>query len=193
MSRDDRTRWDRQHAQISGAGRPASFLREIIDGDGWEIARGRALDVACGKGRNALFLADRGFDVVAIDISPVRLQEGERRAREKGLAISWQEADLESLDFPEKSFDLVINFNYLQRTLIPRLKSAVKHGGYLVFETFLIDQQSVGRPNNTAYLLCHNELLNFCRDFRVLFYREGKFSDGKEPSFRAQILAQKDF
>jgi hypothetical protein len=87
----------------------------------------------------------------------------------------------------------VINFKYLQRSLIPQLKAAVKRGGFFIFETFLIDQQTMGHPSNPDYLLRHNELLNFCRDLRVLLYREGKLREGSAPSFRAGILAQKSY
>ena len=61
----------------------------------------------------------------------------------------------------------------------------------MIFETYSIDQQVIGHPANPNYLLAHNELLDHFRDFRVLYYREGKFSDGGEPSFRAGIFAQK--
>lgn len=191
MTADDQIRWDRQHAEAHGAQAPSRLLQEIIDSDHWTIPRGRALDVACGKGRNALFLAERGFDVVAIDVSPVALEEGRRRALERSLAISWQQADLEQIALPENSFNLVVNFNYLQRSLIPPLKAALKSGGHVICETYLIDQQAIGHPKNAEYLLSHNELLSHFRDFRILLYREGLFADAADPSFRAGIFAQK--
>ncbi len=191
MSGDDQLRWDKQHADSPRAEQPSSFLREIIDSDAWEIPRGRALDIACGKGRNTLFVAQQGFDVVAVDISSVALEEGRRRAREASLTVAWQQADLEQFRLPENSFDLVINFNYLQRSLIPQLKAALKRGGHVIFETYLIDQRAMGHPKNPDYLLAHNELLDHFRDFRVLYYREGTFRDGADPSFRSGILAQK--
>ena len=191
MSQNDRLRWDGQHAESGGTEQPSSFLREIIESDSWEFPRGRALDIACGKGRNALFLAEQGFDVAAIDSSAVALEEGQRRAREKSLTISWQQADLEQIRLPENSFDLVINFNYLQRSLILQLKAALKSGGHVIFETYLIDQQAIGHPKNPDYLLAHNELVDLFRELRVLYYREGKCRDGDEPSYRAGILARK--
>jgi hypothetical protein len=68
---------------------------------------------------------------------------------------------------------------------------AVKVGGYVIFETYLIDQREIGQPKNPDYLLGHNELLEHFRDFRVLYYREGKFTEGEEASCRAGILAQR--
>ena len=191
MSRDDQIRWDKAHAASHKSEQPTSLLAEVIENDSWVIPPGKALDVACGKGRNAVFLAQLGFDVTAIDVSPVALQEGQRLAKEKSLTIKWQQADLASFDLPEAHFDVVINFNYLQRSLVRQLIACLRGGGHLIFETFLIDQQTLGHPSNPDYLLRHNELLNFCRDLRVLFYREGKFRDGSEESFRAGILAQK--
>jgi SAM-dependent methyltransferase len=155
------------------------------------MARGRALDLASGTGRNALFLAEQGFDVLAIDVSPVALEQGKRRAEEKHLAIQWQQADLEEIKLPDSSYALIANFNYLQRSLLPQIKSALTVGGYVIFETYLIDQQAVGHPKNPAYLLRHNELLEAFADFRILWYREGRFSDGGDPAFRAGIFAQK--
>jgi hypothetical protein len=88
-------------------------------------------------------------------------------------------------------YDLVLNFNYLQRSLLPQIKTSLKTGGVAIYETYLIDQKEFGHPKNPDYLLGHNELLDWFRDFRVLYYREGKFSDGGEAAYRAGILAQK--
>ena len=191
MATDDQVKWDRQHAAGHGSDQPSIFLREVLGSDSWPMPRGRALDIATGKGRNAIFLAERGFEVTAIDISPAALDEAHKRAREKSLSISWQQADLEQIELPEACYDLVLNFNYLQRSLIARLKAALKVDGYVVFETYLIDQRAIGHPKNPAYLLRHNELLDQFRDFRVLCYREGKFAGGGEAAFRAAIFAQK--
>ncbi|HEX9146805.1 MAG TPA: class I SAM-dependent methyltransferase [Candidatus Binatia bacterium] len=191
MSTKDQVRWDKQHESNRGSAEPCSFLVEIFAAEAWAIPGGRALDIACGKGRNALFLAERGFDVVAVDISPVALEEGRRRAAEKNLTLAWHQADLEQMQLSEGAYDLVANFNYLQRSLIPQIKAALKLGGSVIFETYLIEQPAIGHPKNPAYLLEHNELLNFFRDFRVLYYREGQFSEREERAFRAGIFAQK--
>jgi hypothetical protein len=71
------------------------------------------------------------------------------------------------------------------------MKSALKAGGHIVFETYLIDQREIGHPKNPAYLLGHNELLDLFRDFRVLYYREGKFADGGDGAYKAGLLAEK--
>src|SRR2546426_12786316 len=92
MSVNDQARWDRKHLAEHGSEAASGFLREIFQTQNWQIRSGRALDIAAGKGRNAIFLAERGFDVEAIDISPVALDEARRRATERRLDISWREA-----------------------------------------------------------------------------------------------------
>ncbi|HUF43130.1 MAG TPA: class I SAM-dependent methyltransferase [Verrucomicrobiae bacterium] len=191
MSLDDQRRWDKQHADFRSDTEPSGFLRQIIESECWEIPRGRALDIACGQGRHALYLAAKGFDVVAVDISQIALAEGQKRAAERSLTISWKQADLLQVRLERDSFDLIVDFNYLQRSLIPQMKTALKNGGHVIFETYLIDQRAIGHPKNPDYLLAHNELLDRFRDFRALCYREGRFSDGGEPAFRAGLLARK--
>jgi tellurite methyltransferase len=191
MSSDDQTRWDRQYALSPGGDPPSSFLRQILDSDAWDIPRGSALDVAAGTGRNAIFLAERGFSVIAIDISSIALDEARRRAEKKSLEISWQQADLEQIELPQAAYDLIVNFNYLQRSLFPQIRKALKINGRVIFETYLIDQRAIGHPKNPAYLLNRNELLEQFRDFRVLYYREGKYIDAGQPAFRAGIFADK--
>jgi tellurite methyltransferase len=191
MSSDDQTRWDRQYALSSGADQPSSFLRQILDSEAWDLPRGLALDIAAGTGRNAIFLAERGFRVVAIDISAIALDEARHRAGKKSLPISWKQADLEQIELPQAAYDLIVNFNYLQRSLFPQIRKALKINGRVIFETYLIDQRTIGHPKNPAYLLNHNELLEQFRDFRVLCYREGKYTDARQPAFRAGVFAQK--
>jgi SAM-dependent methyltransferase len=193
MSADDRMRWDQQHLKPLGTEQPTAVLREILESHAWPALCGSALDIACGKGRNAIYLAQRGFTVTALDISAGALTEGRRRAQQQELLIDWHLCDLEASALAPVGgdFDLIINFNYLQRSLIRPMRQAVKLGGYLIFETYLIDQAALGHPNNPDYLLQHNELLECFGDFRVLFYREGKFADGEAAAFRAGIFAQR--
>ncbi|HEY7717064.1 MAG TPA: class I SAM-dependent methyltransferase [Candidatus Binatia bacterium] len=191
MSQDDQIRWNRQHAESGGSEEPSRFLREVLESESWDLPPGRALDLACGKGRNALYLASRGFHVTAVDISPVALERGRRLCEQRLLAVEWQQADLEHLQLKTAEYDLIVNINYLQRSLIENIKTALKTTGHVIFETYLIDQQIIGHPKNPAYLLAHNELLEYFRDFRVLSYREGKFPDAGKPSYRAGIFARK--
>ena len=191
MAVDDQKIWDEKHASEHGHEGPSSFLRQIFQSHAWRIQPGKALDIATGKGRNALFLAEKGFSVEAVDNSDAALQEGRRAAQEKGLPVTFRQADLDSTELPEAAYDLILNFNFLQRALIPKMKKALKLGGHVVFETYLIDQRVLGHPRNPAYLLGHNELLELFRDFRVLYYREGKFAEGGREAYRAGFFGQK--
>jgi tellurite methyltransferase len=193
MSTDDRIRWDHQHLSSHDAEPPSAFIREILESNAWPALCGSALDIACGKGRNAIYIAQRGFTVTALDISAVALAEGRRRAQRQALLIDWHLCDLEASALAPAAgdFDLIVNFNYLQRALIRPMQQAVKPGGHVIFETYLIDQAALGHPKNPDYLLQRNELLDCFRDFRVLCYREGKFADGEAAAFRAGIFAQR--
>jgi tellurite methyltransferase len=191
MTKEDQKRWNEKHAGGHGEESPSPFLEEIFRDESWVIQPGRALDVATGKGRNAIFLAARGFQVDAVDISPAALQEARKAAREKGEAVNFIEVDLDRADLPGSAYDLVVNFNFLERALIGKIKSALKPGGHIVFETFLIDQKDLGHPRNPDYLLGHNELLDLFRDFRVLYYREVKMIEGAKEAYRAGLFAQK--
>lgn len=191
MSQEDQIRWNRQHGESQGREEPALFLRQVFESEHADITAGRALDIACGGGRNALFLAEKGFAVTGIDISSVALGRAEKRAVEKSLAISWRQADLENYTPEAAAYDLVVNIDYLQRPLLPAMKAALKIGGFIIFDTYLVDQQAIGHPRNPDYLLRHNELLQSFRDFRVLYYREGRIISNGERSFRAGIFAQK--
>lgn len=98
-------------------------------------------------------------------------------------------ADLENNYHIEKgAYEVIICFNYLQRSLIPQIKDGLRKGGMVVYETFIVDQVRFGKPKNPDYLLRHNELLDMFRDFRCLSYREG-IVEGRKAV--ASIIAEK--
>ena len=169
----------------SHADAPAKLLADWME----TLPRGKALDIAMGKGRNALYLADGGFEVEGLDRDDEAVRACEKAADLRGLKISARKVDLESYRLPSDRYDLIICFYYLQRSLIPQMREALRPGGFLLYETFLIDHHlQFGRPKHREYCFEHNELLNFFRSFRVLFYREGMVEDR---TIAAQILAQK--
>ena len=111
-------------------------------------------------------------------------------AQDTGVILETRVADLEDNYRIEKSaYDVVICFNYLQRSLIPRIKDGLRPGGVVVYETFIIEQAQFGRPTNPDYLLKHNELLDMFRDFRCLRYREGIMENRRAV---ASIVAEKE-
>jgi tellurite methyltransferase len=163
---------------------PAEFLVE----NAGLLPVGKVFDVAAGSGRNAIYLARLGFTVVGIDRSEESVAAALLAARRAGVTIDMRVADLEIGRHIEKdAYDVIICFNYLQRSLVTQIKEGVRRGGMVVYETFTIDQAQFGRPRNPDFLLKYNELLDMFRDFRCRLYREGIFN-GKAI---ASILAEK--
>ncbi len=153
-----------------GVSEPSEFLVQNIE----LLPRGRALDIAMGNGRNAIYLAKAGFDVEGVDISGEAIKTALIEAKKQGVVIKAKVVDLEGNYTIEKgAYDVIICFNYLQRSLIPQIKDGLRRGGLIVYETFIIDQVRFGKPTNPDYLLKHNELLDMFRDFRCFRYREG--------------------
>jgi tellurite methyltransferase len=164
---------------------PSQFLVDNLD----LLPRGLALDIAMGSGRNSIFLAKRGFDVVGVDSSEIAVQTGLQFAHQDGVTFTGQVGDLETdYKITENYYELIICFNYLQRSLIPQIKKGLKIGGMIVYETYLVDQIQFGRPQNPDFLLRHNELLDMFRDFRCLRYREGIIENRKAI---ASLVAEK--
>ncbi|MFC2018357.1 class I SAM-dependent methyltransferase [Chloroflexota bacterium] len=164
---------------------PARFLVENVG----LLPKGRVLDVAMGAGRNAIYLAGMGFTVEGVDISPEAVGDARAAAVEAGVTIGASVADLEGdYSIARGAYEVIICFNYLERSLIPQIRDGLRRGGVVVYETFIVDQAQFGRPRNPDYLLGHNELLDMFRDFRCLRYREGIIGGRKAV---AGIVAQK--
>ncbi len=157
------------------------------------LPRGKVLDLAAGEGRNTIFLAEHGFDVEAMDISKVALSRARKLARAKGVRIKTIAADLDTYAIPKERYELVIDFYFLDRGLIPRIKKSLNKGGMVVFETYTAEQKKLGTggPGQDKYVLKPNELLQLFRGFHVLFYREGVFREGGKRRAIATLIAQK--
>ena len=138
------------------------------------------LDVASGRGRNALFLARVGWLVHAIDRDEGALQELAATARTMNLQLTTAVVDLEAapLALGTHSFGAVIVFNYLHRPLMPAIVEALSVGGVLIYETFTVGQADRGRPTNPAFLLADGELVRTGQATRGPASREGDI-DGK--------------
>ena len=142
-----------------------------------------------GGGRNSVYLASQGFQVEGVDNSQEAINSALKLAKEKNVEITAHLVDLEKdLFIEEESYDVIICFNFLQRSLIPRMKKGLHPNGIIVYETYIIEQARFGRPTNPDYLLKHNELLDFFREFRCLRYHEGIMKKGKAI---AGIITQK--
>lgn len=177
---------------------PARFLVEQL----YRLPRGRALDVASGAGRNAMYLASNGFQVECIDRDEQALiaLNSMAQARSLSATLSTRTVDLETdpvhiPDLGTEQYEVILVFFYLYRPLFPRLIQALKPGGILVYETFTIDNHLKHQhPKRREFCLEPNELLRLVSPLHVLFFDEGEHqgSDGATPLFTAQLLAQKD-
>ncbi|MBW1851270.1 MAG: methyltransferase domain-containing protein [Deltaproteobacteria bacterium] len=164
---------------------PTQFLVDNID----ILPKGRVLDVAVGRGRNAIYLCKMGFEVEGVDISAEAVNDTLAYARKMGVDPRAMVADLEGgYQIEKESYDVIVCFNYLQRSLIPQIKEGLRIGGMVVYETFTVDQPRFGKPKNPDYLLKYNELLDMFREFRCFRYHEGIIENRKAV---AGIVAEK--
>ena len=152
---------------------------------------GRALDVASGRGRNAVWLAQRGFDTLAVDRDASAVAFLEAAARRLHLTLRAEVVDLESTEtmLPADAFDLIVVVHYLHRPLVPMLRAALRVGGLLVYETFTRGQAARGKPTNPAFLLEPGELRELVQPLDILVEREGNF----EEKMLASVIARRLF
>ncbi|TWX64524.1 methyltransferase domain-containing protein [Colwellia demingiae] len=168
------------------------------------------LDLECGSGRNGLYLVNQNIPVVFADIKESALEQVEstvirHQCGGKSTADFWQ-VDFEQDSFEQeelkplagKSFSAIIVFRYLHRPLFEQIKQAVIPGGYVVYETFTVDQPQFGRPKNPKFLLNHGELAELFSDWHIIHSFEGvidaKNADVNNESGKqaiAQIIARK--
>jgi SAM-dependent methyltransferase len=138
---------------------------------------GDSLDMACGSGRHAIWLAEQGFRTLAVDRDAVVIGALSQEAARRGLSIQTRVVDLEGGDpfLKPDSFDLIVVVHYLHRPLFPALVRAVRPGGALVYETFTRAQAARGKPTNPAFLLEPGELSMLVRPLEIAASREGDF------------------
>jgi 2-polyprenyl-3-methyl-5-hydroxy-6-metoxy-1,4-benzoquinol methylase len=187
----DQKRWDERFGkkEFAFGKEPNPFLKKYIH----LLPRGKALDIASGEGRNAVFLAQHGFEVDAVDISDRGLKKAQKLARDKGVKINTLFVDLDQYQIEKEQYNLIANFYFLRRRLIPRIKKGLKKGGKVIFETYLLEHRTLGTggPKQAKYFLKPNELLRLFKNFRILFYREGIFKEGGRKKAVASLIAEK--
>jgi len=189
--KSDQKRWDER---FRGKGfafgkEPNPFLKKQIH----LLPKGKTLDIAAGEGRNAVFLAQQGFDVDAVDISGVGLKKAQKLAGEIGVKINTLFADLNTYQIEKEKYDLIANLYFLRRSLIPKIKRGLKKGGRVIFETYILEQRNIGTegPKDPKYFLKPNELLRLFKGFHILYYREGIFKEGGRRKAVASLIAEK--
>ena len=167
MTLADRDRWDRKYS--AGNPNPAFAPEPILAAQAQLLdGRGIALDVACGVGHNALFLARRGYEVVAVDGSPVGLRYAREALAGTNLRVRLVAADLDRFLPPQDYFSLVVVIRFLSRPLIPRLKRALVPGGLVIYQTFNRNRLAAHPAFHEEYLLQPGELARRFADFECI-------------------------
>lgn len=186
MAEADRERWDRRYRAGSHGGTEVPAWLGAVDR---ELPRtGRALDVATGSGRMALWLARRGLETTAVDVSGEAIRLCRSNALAEGLELSASVLDLESEVLPNGPFSLISCFFYLQRDLFPELRQRLAPGGCFVAE--LPTRRNLERHSKPGprFLLETNELLELVAPLEVVYYREGWSRDHAV----AQVVARSE-
>ena len=162
-------KWNTRYATAT-LGEAAWVLREYAH---LLPARGQALDLACGLGANALFLAERGLAVSAWDVSSVAIERQRVEAVARQLSIAAVVRDVLNVPPLPASFDVIVVAHFLERELFPALLAALRPGGVLFYQTFTSERVAdVSTPSNPEFLLAPNELRELCQPLRLLAYRE---------------------
>jgi SAM-dependent methyltransferase len=175
--------WDERYRRPDyWAGRePVPFLCQVLP----ILPRGKALDVASGEGRNAVFLAQHGWQVTGVERSSAGIEKTVALAAARGVrvvanagahgtgSLRLVQADLEQFELPVGAFDVVTVFYYLQRSLLPAIRRALRPGGVLVYETYTIQQLEYPHgPRSPEHLLQPGELRDAFSDLEILFCAE---------------------
>ncbi|HEU4390039.1 MAG TPA: class I SAM-dependent methyltransferase [Blastocatellia bacterium] len=187
----ERQHWDVRYegADCLHGFEPSEFL---VENTNLLPGRGLALDVASGEGRNAIYLAECGYQVIALDISTRGLTKCVHVARNRNLPLDAAAVDLGEFPLPESWFDVIVNFNFLQRDLATRIAGALKPGGVVVFETLTTRHRTWKPDFNPAYLLEPGELPTLLAGLRLLKYREADIGDAERPRSVASLISRRD-
>lgn len=189
MSLEDRRRWERKHeaAREKPLPAPAELLHWLRP----QAAGLLALDLACGRGRNTLALLDHGYRVVATDIAAAALHGLRSAAASRERALSLVQCDLERWCFAPRSFDLIVQCDYLDRALIAPIRDSTVPGGCVLIDTFMIASGRDDRfgPSNPLYRLQPGELERCFADWQILRTRRQQANESR--AARAGILARK--
>ncbi len=199
MSKDDRTRWDARYEAGDYGNRthPSVLLEQMRPLWAPPAVNARALDLACGTGRNAVFLAGQGYQVDAVDISSKALALGAQRAAEAGVEVNWQEQDLDDPKL-DSGYALIIVVRYADLELVKRLPELLQPGGLLLVEAHLsgllfnneLDENGaplIGGPTGERFRLAPGSLAAACSSLIELHQTEAQIAD---PDGRLMALAQ---
>jgi tellurite methyltransferase len=181
-----RAKWNARYRDSAiEAARPARVLSENLH---LLPHAGRALELACGLGANAIALARRGLETLAWDLSDVAIAKLQDYGRTQGLALRAEQRNVEADPPPPKRFDVIVVVHFLARSLAPALAQALRPGGLLYYQTFVREAVGDHGPSNPAYRLAPNELLRLFPGLRVAVYREEGCIGDVRVGFRSEAM-----
>jgi len=171
MSCGDRERWNERYrgGTAQEPGPPSDLLRLWLP----RISPGRALDVACGSGRNAVYLAAHGFTVDAVDTSDAALRIGAEHTRDPPLRIRWLQRDLTDGFIPDRPYSLIVMIRYVDCALLRRLAHHLTPGGWLICEEHLRWDGEIAGPKSSQFRVRPGELARTLAELECRFMEEG--------------------
>lgn len=185
MSNADRKKWNDRYrtGAYQERDQPSEFLTRWLP----QISSGQALDVACGAGRNAFYLAEAGFTVDAVDVSGAGLARARASACDRGITVNWIERDLDTGIPGDDRYDLILMIRYVNPTLLGSLPERLRPGGYLLCEEHLVTTAEVIGPENPRFRVQPGELEKAASQMHVVFCEETLHAD---PDGRSVALAR---
>lgn len=194
----DKDKWNQRYSAVAGesgseARELVSVSRVVADYAHLLPEQGTALDLACGSGANAVYLAKHGLDTYAWDIADVAISMLEQTTAALDIKLNLEVRDVSENPPLENSFDVIVVSRFLDRKIIPRLMAALKPNGLIYYQTFIVDKHAGTGPNNPDYLLKPNELLELFKSLTIRVYREEGLVGDTKKGFRneAMMVAQK--
>lgn len=190
MSLQDKEKWDNKYLKKSQLLEPRDGsvnLKDYLV----HCTGTKALDLACGAGRNSIFLGESGFDVDAVDISKIALNALDAEAKKKNLTskINTILVDLDTYKIKQNMYDIIVMANFLDRDLLNRAKEALKIDGMLFVETYMISDENEKTSSDLNNLLKSEELKNMLdSSWEVLHYDEFKNEDYEIFKMKKQVI-----
>ena len=184
MSSEDKERWDKKYKNNTV---PTKIV-EVVERYAILATGNQALDIACGMGRNTWFLAKSGFEVDALDISPLALE-----SLKDVPNVTTKEVDFDTYTLEENKYDLIVCTYFLNRALFPQIEKALKEDGIFIFQTFMHHPDNTKAPSNKSFLLNEGELEATFDDRYELMHISEFMEEGLcgEVSAKASMVAKK--
>jgi len=180
-----KAKWNERYRAATGERQASRVLKENLH---LLPDNGRALDLACGLGGNAILLAQQGLHVDAWDIADVPIAALQDAALERQLSIQAEVRDVEANPPGPETFDVIVVSHFLDRDIIPALIQALKPGGLIYYQTFTRQCVSDRGPQRAEFRLADQELLQLFSGLHILFYREEGCVGDVQQGFRDEAM-----